>query len=127
MTMTITKSAALRAFALSALLVVGMSAEASADCGFSDGDAKAGDAVYHQTCVACHGDDGRGVVPGAPDFSKKGGVLSEPHAMLNDHIKNGFQAPGAPMAMPPKGGNPSLTDQDIANVHAYLHKRFGCG
>jgi cytochrome c5 len=46
---------------------------------------------------------------------------------MNDHIKNGFREPGKPMAMPPKGGKASLTDQDINNVHAYLHHTFGCG
>jgi|GEM_PF-685113 len=113
--------------ALGILLVMGFSAQALADCGYNAGDAKAGDAIYHQTCVACHGEDGRGAVPGAPDFTKKGGPLSKPHALLTKHIKNGFQEPGAPLAMPPEGGNPDLTDQDIKNVHAYLHAKFGCG
>lgn len=113
--------------ALSAGLVLGVSTKAVADCGFTGGDAAAGDVVYHQTCVACHGQGGHGKVPGAPDFPKKGGVLSKPHALLLQHIKNGFREPGHPIAMPPKGGNPGLTDEDIANVHAYLHKQFGCG
>jgi len=109
-----------------AMLVAG-STSAVADCGFSDGDAAKGDKVYHTTCVACHRENGRGAVPGAPDFTKKGGVLSEPHSALTMHIKNGFHSPGKPLAMPPKGGNPNLTDQDIKDVHAYLHHRFGCG
>ena len=96
-------------------------------CGFKKGDPEAGSTIYHETCVACHGEDGKGVVPGTPDFTKKGGVLSKPHTALEDHIKNGFAPPGAAMAMPPKGANPDLSDQDINNVHAYLHQRFGCG
>jgi len=43
------------------------------------------------------------------------------------HIKNGFQVPGRPLAMPPKGNNAALTDADIRNVLAYLRHAFGCG
>ena len=109
------------------VLVLLGSASALADCGFTGGDAANGDKVYHVTCVACHGEDGKGAVPGAPDFTKKGGVLSKPHNVMTTHIKNGFHEPGKPIAMPPQGGNPDLTDQDIKDVHEYLHKRFGCG
>lgn len=111
----------------SLIIVAAFVAPAPADCGFAEGDWQAGQKIFQRTCAACHGRDGRGAVPGTPDFTKKGGVLAEPHALLTQHIKNGFRPPGAPMAMPPKGGNPDLTDQDINNVHAYLHHAFGCG
>jgi len=48
-------------------------------------------------------------------------------ASLFTHIKNGFQSRGRIAAMPPKGGNPALTDADIRNVIAYLRRTFGCG
>ena len=117
---------------LAAALVVSTGVAAWADgsptmCGFKGGDPVHGDVIFHQTCAACHGDDGRGKVPGTPDFTAKGGVLSLPHADLTDHIQNGFSEPGKPLAMPARGGNPNLTDQDIKDVHAYLHKAFGCG
>ena len=115
------------AVAVSAALGLAASNSAMADCGFTGGNVANGDKIFHETCVTCHGEDGHGVIPGAPDFTKKGGVLSKPHAVMIEHIKNGFQAPGNPMAMPPKGGNPDLTDQDIKDVHQYLHHRFGCG
>lgn len=98
-----------------------------AACGFSGGNPDHGSELFAQTCSACHGADGHGAIPGTPDFTKKGGVLSESHTTLTDHIKNGFSSPGSPMAMPAQGGNPDLTDQDINDIHAYLHKRFGCG
>ena len=116
--------------ALSALGIVALvtfSLPAAADCSFAKGDWKAGDKVFHGTCVACHGENGKGAVPGAPDFTKKGGVLAKPHSVMVEHIKKGFEPPGATMAMPPKGGNPDLTDRDIEDVHAYLHHKFGCG
>jgi len=113
--------------ALGVVLSIGFAAQALADCGYKAGDPKAGDAVYHETCVACHGEDGKGAVPGAPDFTKKGGPLSKPHKVLTQHIENGFQESGVPLSMPPKGGNPALNEQQIKDVHAYLHKAFGCG
>jgi cytochrome c5 len=44
---------------------------------------------------------------------------------LIERITNGFQTSGSPMAMPPKGGNASLTAQDISDVLAYIRQRFG--
>jgi mono/diheme cytochrome c family protein len=96
-------------------------------CGFSGGNPTHGATIYAQTCVACHGPDGRGRIPGTPDFTKNGGALSRPHTLLQTHIQQGFSSPNSPMSMPPRGGNAALTDQDIRDVHAYLHKRFGCG
>lgn len=108
------------------LTLIGGANTALADCGLTGGNVANGDKIYHETCVACHGPDGHGTVPGAPDFTKKGGPLSKPHSVLTAHIKNGFHEPGKPLAMPPKGANPSLSDQDIKDVHAYLHHQFGC-
>lgn len=87
--------------------------------------AEAGGAIYSQTCVACHGEDGKGVVPGTPDFSKPGGVLAKGDTVLMSHIEQGFQSPGSPLAMPPKGGMEHLTRDDIKDVLAYMHREFG--
>lgn len=83
-----------------------------------------GKAVYEGTCVACHGADGKGAIPGAPNFTEKNGRLSKPDGVLKKHILEGFQSPGSPMAMPPKGGNPSLTQADVDNVVHYLREKF---
>lgn len=82
-------------------------------------------AAYNQTCVACHGTDGKGAVPGAPDFTAPGGALGKPDDVLLRHMIEGFQSPGSPMAMPARGGNPALTDADLAAVLAWLRDRFG--
>lgn len=116
---------------LVAFLLVMMAAPAYAadagKCGFNQGDPDAGKTIYRYNCISCHGSNGKGAIPGAPDFNKKGGVLSKPHSALTEHIKNGFRSPNSPMAMPPQGGNPRLTEKDMLDVHAYLHERFGCG
>ncbi len=84
-----------------------------------------GKEIYEQTCVACHSADGQGAFPGVPNFTEKDGRLSKPDDMLLKHVTEGFQSPGSPMAMPPRGGNASLTDADIREVIQYLHKTFG--
>ncbi len=81
--------------------------------------------IYSQTCVACHGNNGKGTVPGAPDFTRSTGVLSQSDETLFQHIKLGFKSPGSAMAMPPKGGNMSLTDGDIKVIVEYLQEAFG--
>ena len=88
-------------------------------------DTGQGARIYKTTCIACHGAKGQGVVPGTPDFRDPNGPLSQDDDILFDHIKNGFQSPGSMMAMPPKGGNPSLSDDDIRAVIAYLRETFG--
>lgn len=88
-------------------------------------DIAAGKRVYNETCTACHGPSGKGAVPGAPDFRRSGGVLSQSDSVLFDRILHGYRSAGSPMSMPPKGGNPGLTEQDVKNVLAYLHQAFG--
>ncbi len=87
--------------------------------------ALSGDGVYAQTCIACHGANGKGTVPGAPNFTSASGPLSQSDETLFKHVKLGFKSPGSPMAMPPKGGNMSLTDADIKAVIEHLRETFG--
>jgi len=81
--------------------------------------------TYSQTCISCHGGDGTGAFPGVPDFTASDGPLRKADAELKQNIINGFQSPGSAMAMPPKGGNPNLSDSDIDNVLRYIRETFG--
>ena len=89
------------------------------------GDPVRGRSVYDATCVACHGADGRGVLPGMPalggDYSAHAGSEEE----LIDHMVEGFQSDGSQIAMPPLGGNPSLTRKDMTDALAYIKQAFG--
>ncbi len=87
-------------------------------------DPRAGEEIYYETCVACHGEDGAGVIPGMPDFTRQDGVLTQADDVLMEHIENGFESPGSVMAMPAKGGIEDLTMDDIMNVLDYMHKKF---
>ncbi len=84
-----------------------------------------GEETYKKTCVACHGNDGKGAFPGTPDLTNSAGVLSKTDAVLVNNISNGFQSPGSPMAMPPRGGNPNLSTDDVAEVLKYIRETFG--
>lgn len=88
-------------------------------------DADAGQAVYSQTCIACHGANGEGTIPGVPDFTAADGPLAKSDEELVKSITEGFQRPGSPLSMPPKGGNPALTEEDVQAVLAYLRATFG--
>ena len=74
--------------------------------------------------MACHGDNGKGTMPGAPNFTRTDNPLSQSDEVLFKHIKLGFKSSGSPMAMPPKGGNMSLTDADINAVLDYLREAY---
>ena len=83
-----------------------------------------GKALYQATCIACHGPQGRGAIPGVPDLAKDG-RMAQSDAVLAARIREGFQSKGSPMAMPPKGGNPALTAADIDALVVYLRALTG--
>ncbi len=85
---------------------------------------RSGEEIYSQTCVACHGPDGKGALPGVPNFSRADGPLGKSNEVLYQNIWLGYQSSGSPMAMPPKGGNPALTRADIDLVLQYLREEF---
>ncbi len=81
--------------------------------------------VLFAQCAACHGADARGL----PNLGKNL-VDSEFLHSLTDEELVAFIKTGRPMwdplnttgiDMPPKGGNPALTDEDIMAIIAYIH------
>lgn len=88
------------------------------------GDLDRGATVYQETCIACHGSDGSGSLPGVPDLAAKTGPLSQDDAVLLKRMADGFQSPGSPMGMPPRGGDPALTDADLEAVLKYMRKEL---
>lgn len=92
----------------------------------ADGDTVAvGKKVYSQTCIACHGANGKGAIPGVADLTIRDGSLSKSDEELLKSIAEGVQNPNLPLAMPAKGGNPTLTETDIKAVLAYLRAEYG--
>jgi mono/diheme cytochrome c family protein len=91
------------------------------------GDPVKGEALYLSSgCGGCHGASltgGVGPALNPIDRGLKGVTNPLDFAFLIDIITNGrTPQPGDPKvtAMPPKGGTPSLTDQDIQDLAAFI-------
>lgn len=102
---------------------------AAPDGGGSDdaggGDAAAGEAIYQGTCSACHAPDASGIDGLGPALANSEFVQSMSTEELVAFIEIGRDA-GDPenvtgVAMPPRGGNPALTDEDLLDVVAWLY------
>ena len=88
------------------------------------GDPVNGSVVYKSTCSACHGADLQGVDGLGKGLAPNEYVATSTEEELANFINIGRPA-GDPanmtgVDMPPRGGNPSLSDQDIRDVSAYL-------
>ena len=88
------------------------------------GDTSRGEEVYKETCLACHGRDGSGSLPGVPDLGGETGPLSQADVFLLKRMADGYQTPGSPMPMPARGGDHALTDSDLKAVLRYMRKEF---
>ncbi|WP_341582652.1 c-type cytochrome [Marinobacter metalliresistant] len=108
---------------LIASLVAGIVAY-SAGAAASSESVETGEKLYNSTCVACHGANGKGKLPGVPDFTKSDGRLSKDNEVLVTHIMEGFKSPGSSMAMPAKGGISSLTKEQAGAIVQYMRQAF---
>lgn len=88
------------------------------------GDPVAGKKAYDSTCIACHGADLKGMPGLGKDLTTSEFVRSKTNTELVEFVKVGRPASDPAntqgVDMPPKGGNPALTDQDILNIVAYI-------
>lgn len=109
---------------MASLTACGSSANAATVEAVPTGDPVAGKQLFMSTCAACHSPDGKGL-PGLG----KNLVASEFAAEKNDNeliefIKVG-RGPDDPLnttgvTMPAKGGKPSLSNEDLYNIVAYI-------
>ena len=96
------------------------------------GDPTRGATLYAQNCATCHGtslEGGIGAVlnpidklPGVPNSL-------DPNFLISIITNGRTPQPGDPksIAMPPKGGNTALTDQDIKDLAAYIIQQNSLG
>lgn len=75
------------------------------------GNANNGNVIFQEKCAACHGIDGKAVLPGAPNFAK-GERMEKPDSALKTSITNGLNT------MPPFKG--ALSDGQIGDLLAYV-------
>ena len=90
----------------------------------SAGDPAVGQTLFTNTCAACHGAQGQGVPGLGKDMTASQFIADKTDQELIDFIKVG-RDPSDPLnttgvAMPPRGGNPSLSDDDLQNIVSYI-------
>lgn len=79
---------------------------------------RSGEQVFGQVCKNCH----EAGLAGAPKFGDKGQwahVLAEGEKVAVDHAIHGIRA------MPPKGGNPDLSDDEVHRAVAFMANNAG--
>lgn len=111
--------------ALLLILVSGLAAcsssasEETAPSSTGAGDPVAGEKIYARVCMTCHGPNGEGVSGMSRNMTQSELIASQTDQGLVEFIKSGG-APGEPLVMLPKGGNPALTDKNLYDLVAYL-------
>lgn len=90
------------------------------------GEAANGQALFASTCAACHGPNGEGVPGLGKDLTTSEFVADKSDKELVEFIKVG-RPENDPLnttgvTMPPNGGNPAFTEQDLYHIVAYLRE-----
>jgi cytochrome c553 len=88
------------------------------------GDPVSGAETYRAVCASCHGNDLKGVDELGTPLVPSAFITGLSESELAASIKEGRAADDPQNAtgilMPPSGGAPWLSDQDLTNVAAYL-------
>lgn len=116
---------ALTLIALFTLLAVlaacggGDGATASADAGVTEGKKH-----FDKVCATCHGKDANGLPRLGKGLRNNEFTKSQSDAELVDFLKLGRPATHplntTGVDMPPKGGDPTITDEDLQNIVTFL-------
>jgi disulfide bond formation protein DsbB len=89
----------------------------------ADSMAARGEKLYQQTCATCHGADGHGMPRLGKDLHDNDFTKGLSDAEMLQFIKEGRPAwhedNTQGVDMPPKGGNPTLTDEDLLAIIAF--------
>lgn len=72
-----------------------------------------GQAAYDKACAGCH-DEGIGEAPAVGDRQAWAGRSSLWVAVLAEHARQGY------LQMPAKGGDPGLSDEEVAAAAEYM-------
>ena len=91
----------------------------SADAGVQEGKKH-----YDKVCATCHGKDANGLPKLGKGLRNNEFTKSQSDAELVEFLKLGRPATHplntTGVDMPPKGGDPTITDEDLQNVVAFL-------
>ena len=88
------------------------------------GDPVNGQAKYATTCIACHGPDAKGMPNLGKDMTTSAFLKGLPDAEVVLFLTKGRPSSDplntTKVDMPPRGGNPSLKDQDLADIISWV-------
>jgi len=83
-----------------------------------DVDLEEAASIYVTNCSACHGAEGKGVENLGKDFTTSAYLAGLSDTELFEFIKVGREVDDP--LMPPKGGNPALSDEDLSAIIVYI-------
>ena len=90
----------------------------------SQGDAERGAELFVTTCAACHGPKGEGVKGLGKDMTTSKFIAGLSDTDLLAFVKQGRSTTDplntTGVMMPPKGGNPALTDAELLDIIAFI-------
>ena len=96
----------------------------SAEPTYAPEDVAQGGEIFASTCTACHGPDAKGLPNLGKDLTTSEYVGDSDDATLLTLLKegrpSGHELNTTGVDMPPKGGNPSLSDDDLTTIVAYI-------
>jgi disulfide bond formation protein DsbB len=90
----------------------------------AQGNTSQGQTFFSGSCASCHGKDAKGLPNLGKDLTTSTFVHGESDAALLKFLKTGRPASDplntTGVDMPPKGGNPALTDTNLQDIIAYI-------
>lgn len=90
----------------------------------SAGNAENGKVLFATTCAACHGPEGKGVQGLGKDMTTSTFIAEKSDEEMLTFVKTGRPISDplntTKVDMPPKGGNPALTDDQIKDIIAFI-------
>jgi len=96
----------------------------SAEPTYAPEDVTQGGEFFASTCSACHGPDAKGLPNLGKDLTTSEYVAENDDdtllTLLKEGRPSGHELNTTGVDMPPKGGNPSLTDEDLVKIVAFM-------
>ena len=112
------------AFVACAALACGGGGGADGGGQVADASVQAGAELFKGTCATCHGAGGEGVPNLGKDMRGSEWVKGQTDEQLFEFLKNGRKATDplntTGVEMPPRGGNPKFTDDDLRKIVSYV-------
>ncbi len=90
----------------------------------ADASVQEGAELFKGVCATCHGAGGEGVPNLGKDMRGSEWVKSQTDEQMLEFLKNGRKATDplntTGVEMPPRGGNPKFTDEDLEKIVQYV-------